>query len=67
MLCYEMNPRTLEELKRHIPDEINITRELQRVMGNSIKGCQNVSTTKVDSSSTSVNKSKIVAVMYVVV
>ena len=55
---YRTNPRTLEELKRNIRDEINnINRgELQRVMWNFIKRCQNVWTTKIDSSSTSVNK-----------
>ena len=38
---YKTNPRTLEELKRNIRDEININRgELQRVMGNFIKRCQ---------------------------
>ena len=39
---YKTNPRTLEELKHYIRDEINISRgELQRVMGNYIKRCQN--------------------------
>ena len=39
---YEINPHTLEGLKRNIHDEINnINRgELQQVMGNIIKGCQ---------------------------
>ena len=38
---YKTNPPTLEELKRNIRDEINITRgELQRVKGNFIKRCQ---------------------------
>ena len=38
---YKTNPRTLEELKCNIRDEINnINRELQRVMGNFIKRCQ---------------------------
>ena len=39
---YRTNPRTLDELKHNIRDEINnINRgELQRVMGNFIKRCQ---------------------------
>ena len=39
---YRTNPRTLEELKRNIRDEINnISRgELQRIMGNFIKRCK---------------------------
>ena len=39
---YKINPRTLEELKRNIRDEINIINrgKLQQVMGNFIKGCQ---------------------------
>ena len=39
---YKTNPRTLEELKRNIRDEIdNINRrELQRDLGNFIKRCQ---------------------------
>ena len=56
---YNTNPCTLEELKRNMREEINnISREeLQRVMGNFINMCQkNVWTTKVVSSSTSVNK-----------
>ena len=53
---YKTNPRTLEELKRNIRDEIDINRgELQRVMGNFIERYKNVWTTKVDSSSISVN------------
>ena len=37
---YKTNPRTLEELKRHICDEINISRgEVQRAMGNFINRC----------------------------
>ena len=40
-VVYKTNPRTLEELKRNIRDEINISRgELQRVMENFIKRCQ---------------------------
>ena len=38
---YKTNPRTLEELKRNIRDEINISRgELQRVMENFIMMCR---------------------------
>ena len=40
-VVYKINPRTLEELKRNIRDEININRgEVQRVMGNFIKRYQ---------------------------
>ena len=38
---YKTNPRTLDELKHNICDEINISRgELQPVIGNFIKRCQ---------------------------